>query len=78
MPNSRHNKERTVAKGSERNAKGMTNSGITMAVNEKVNYIYTCLNGLAIKEWINIDKAVIELMQVITKLWYEKIESTVS
>ncbi len=42
-----------------------------MAVNEKVNYIYTCFNGVAIKEWINIYKAVIEFTQVISKLWYE-------
>ncbi len=54
---------------------GMTNSVNTMAVNEKVNYIYTCFNGVAIKEWINIYKAVIEFIQVISKLWYEKIES---
>ncbi len=27
--------------------------------NEKVIYIYTCFNGVAIKEWINIYKAVI-------------------
>ncbi len=46
-----------------------------MAVNEKVNYIYTCFNGMAIEEWINIYKAVIEFIQVISKLWYEKIES---
>ncbi len=54
---------------------GMNNSVNTMAVNEKVNYIYTCFNGEAIKEWINIYKAVIEIIQVISKLWYEKIES---
>ncbi len=54
---------------------GMTNSVNTMAVIEKVNYIYTCFNGVAIKEWINIYKAVIEFIQVISKLWYEKIES---
>ncbi len=54
---------------------GMTNSVNTMAVNEKVIYIYTCFNGVAIKEWINIYKAVIEVIQVISKLWYEKIES---
>ncbi len=47
----------------------------TMDVNEKVIYIYTCFNGVAIKEWINIYKAVIEFTQVISKLWYEKIES---
>ncbi len=46
-----------------------------MAVNEKVIYIYTCFNAVAIKEWINIDKAVIEFIQVVSKLWYEKIES---
>ncbi len=47
----------------------------TMAVNEKVIYIYTCFNGVAIKEWINIYKAVIPfIQQVISKLWYEKIE----
>ncbi len=44
-----------------------------MAVNEKVIYIYTCCNGVAIKEWINIYKAVIKFIQVISKLWYEKI-----
>ncbi len=54
---------------------GMTTSVNTMAVNEKVNYIYTCFNGVATKEWINIYKAVIEFIQVIGKLWYEKIES---
>ncbi len=41
-------------------------------MNEKVNYIYTCFNGVAIKEWINIYKAVIEFIQVISKLWYKK------
>ncbi len=54
---------------------GMANSVNTMAVNEKVIYIYTCFNGVAIKEWINIYKAVIEFIQVVSKLWYEKIES---
>ncbi len=54
---------------------GMTNSVITMAVNEKVIYIYTFFNGVSIKEWINIYKAVIEFIQVFSKLWYEKIES---
>ncbi len=54
---------------------GMTNSVTTMAVNEKVIYIYTCFNAVAIKEWINIDKAVIEFIQVVSKLWYKKIES---
>ncbi len=54
---------------------GMTNSVNTMAVNEKVNYIYTCFNGVPIKEWINIYKAVIEFIEVLSKLWYEKIES---
>ncbi len=32
-------------------------------------------NGVAIKEWINIYEAVIEFIQVVSKLWYEKIES---
>ncbi len=54
---------------------GMTNSVNTIAVNERVNYIYTCFNGVAIKEWINICKAVIEFIQIISKLWYEKIDS---
>ncbi len=54
---------------------GMTNSVNTMVVNEKVNYIYTCFNGVAIKEWINIYKAGIEFIQIISKLWYEKMES---
>ncbi len=54
---------------------GMSKSVNTMAVNEKVIYIYTCFNGVAIKEWINIYKAVIEFTQVISKLWNEKIES---
>ncbi len=54
---------------------GMTNSVNTMAVNEKVIYIDTCINGVTIKEWINIYKVVIELIQVVSKLWYEKIES---
>ncbi len=31
---------------------GMTNSVNTMAVNENVIYIYTCFNGVTIKEWI--------------------------
>ncbi len=39
---------------------GMTISVNTMTVNEKVIYIYTCFNGVAIKEWINIYKDVIE------------------
>ncbi len=46
-----------------------------MAMNEKVIYIYTCFNGVAIQEWINIYKGVIEFIQLISKLWYEKIES---
>ncbi len=40
----------------------MTNSVNTMVVNEKAIYIYTCFNRVAIKEWINIYKAVIEFM----------------
>ncbi len=55
---------------------GMTNLVNTMAVNEKVFYIYTCFNGVAIKEWINIYKAVIRFVQVISKLWYEKSQET--
>ncbi len=54
---------------------GMTNSVNTMAVKENVIYIYTSFNGVAIKEWINIYKAVIEFIKIISKLWYEKIES---
>ncbi len=54
---------------------GMTNSANTMALNEKVFHIYTCFNGVAIHDWINIYNALIEFIQVITKLWYEKIES---
>ncbi len=56
---------------------GLTNSVNKMDVNEKVIYIYTCFNGVAIKEWINIYKAVIEFIQVVSKLWYEKIEPRV-
>ncbi len=41
---------------------GMTWLVITMTVNEKVIYIYTRFNGVAIKEWINIDEAVIEFI----------------
>ncbi len=48
-----------------------------MAVNEKVIYIYTCFNGVAIKEWINIYKAVIEFIQVVSILVYEKNQETV-
>ncbi len=36
------------------------------------------IDGVAIKEWINIYKAVIEFIQVVSKLWYEKIESRYS
>ncbi len=32
-------------------------------------------HGVAIKEWINIYKAVIEFIQIISKLWYDKIGS---
>ncbi len=53
---------------------GMTNLINTMAVNEKEIYIYTCFNGVALKDWINIFKAVIEFVQIISKLSYEKIE----
>ncbi len=38
-----------------------------MAVNEKVIYIYTCFNGVAIKEWITIYKAVIEFIQIVSQ-----------
>ncbi len=54
---------------------GMTKSVNTMSLNEKVIYIYTCFNGVAVKEWINIYKAGIELIKVISKLWYKQIES---
>ncbi len=53
---------------------GVTKSVKAMAVNEKVIYIYTCFNRVAIKEWVNIYKAVIEFIQIVSKLWYEKIE----
>ncbi len=53
---------------------GMNKSVRTMAVNKKVIYIYTCFNRVTIKEWINIFKAVIEFIQVVSKLSYEKIE----
>ncbi len=46
---------------------GMTKSVSTMAVNEKVIYIYTCFNGGAIKEWIKIYKAVIKFIQDVSK-----------
>ncbi len=45
----------------------MTESVNTMDVNEKVIFIYSCFNGIAIKEWINIYKAVIEFIQVISE-----------
>ncbi len=54
---------------------GMTKRVNTMAGNEKIIYTYTCFNEVAIKEWINIYKAVIEFIQVVSKLWYEKIDS---
>ncbi len=68
MPNSRHNvvSEMPI---------GMTNSVNTMAGNEKVNYIYTCFKGVAIKEWIIIYNAVIEFIQIISNIWSEQIES---
>ncbi len=47
---------------------GMIRTVNTMAVNEKVIYIYTCFNGVAIKEWINIYKAVIKFIQVVRKI----------
>ncbi len=34
----------------------MTNSVNTMAVNEKINYIYKCFTGVTIKELLNIYK----------------------
>ncbi len=52
---------------------GMTESVNTMVVNDKVIYIYTCFNGVAIQEWINIHKSAIKFGQVISKLWYDKI-----
>ncbi len=54
---------------------GMTKLVHTMTMNEKVIYIYTCFNGVATKEWINIYKAVIEFIQVVSKFWYETIKS---
>ncbi len=51
---------------------GMTELVNTMAMNEKVIYIYRCLNGVAIQEWISIYKVMIEFIAVISKLWYEK------
>ncbi len=50
---------------------GMTNSVNTIIVIERVIYIYTCFNRVAIKEWINIYKVVIEFIQVISKLLCE-------
>ncbi len=41
---------------------GIIKSVNTMAVNEKVIYIYLCFNGVGIKEWVNIYKAVIEFI----------------
>ncbi len=46
-----------------------------MAVNEKVIYIYKCFNRVAIREYINIYRVVIEFIKVVSKLLYEKIES---
>ncbi len=43
-----------------------------------VQYMYLYLymfNGVTIKEWINIYKAMIEFIQVVSKLWHEKKES---
>ncbi len=51
---------------------GMTKSVNTMAVNQKVIYIYTCFNGVAIKECINIYKAVIKLTQVVVNYGMKK------
>ncbi len=51
---------------------GMTKSNNTVAVNEKVIYIYTCFNGVAITEWINIYKAVIEFIQVLVNYGIKK------
>ncbi len=55
--NGRHNMERSVTKCSEREMPmWMTKSINTMVENEKLIYIDTCFNGVAIEEWINIIK----------------------
>ncbi len=41
-------------------------------MNEKVIYIYTCFNR--VKESINMYTAVLEFIQVISKLWYEIVD----
>ncbi len=45
----------------------------SMSQEEKVVFIYKCLNGPPIKEWLSIYRASSVYMVVVSKEWYEKV-----
>ncbi len=45
----------------------------SMSQEEKVVFIYKCLNGPPIKEWLSIYRALLGYVMVVSKEWYEKV-----
>ncbi len=40
---------------------------------EKVIYIYSCLNGELVREWLEIYRALVEFVCFTSKCWYESL-----
>ncbi len=51
----------------------MITSVDSMSQEEKIVFIYKCLNGPLIKEWLSIDRALSGYVVVVNKEWYEKV-----
>ncbi len=45
----------------------------SMSQEENVIFIYKCLNGQLIKEWLSIYRALSWYVVVVNKEWYEKV-----
>ncbi len=50
----------------------------SMSQQEKVVFIYKCLNGPPIKEWLSIYRALSAYVVVVSKEWYEKVRVEIS
>ncbi len=50
----------------------------SMSQEEKVNFIYKCLNGPPIQIWLSIYRALSEYVVVVSKEWYENVRLEMS
>ncbi len=63
----------TNTRGQNTISPAMRASVDSMSQEEKVLFIYKCLNGPQIKEWLSIYRALLGYVVVVSKEWYEKV-----